>query len=86
MIASSISSIFSAIASTLVEINFLSSSDTSLKQNRKQQKLARQIEELAAKDDLTLIEAYKLSKLMEKNIAESDSTRSSQKKERKVRK
>ena len=64
----------------------LSSSDTSLKQNRKQQKLARQIEELAAKDDLTLKEAYKLSKLMEKNIAESDSTRSSHKYERKVRK
>ena len=61
---------------SLIHIWGLSSSDTSLKQNRKQQKLAKQIEELAAKDDLTLKEAYKLSKLMEKNIAESDSTRS----------
>lgn len=61
-------------------------SDASPKQNRKQQKLVKQVEELSTKEDLTLSEAYKLSKLMEKNIAESDTARSPHKYERKVRK
>lgn len=56
------------------------------KQSQKQQKLTKQIEQLTAKEDLTLSEAYKLSRLFEKNIAKSDSTRSLRKYERKVRK
>lgn len=54
------------------------------KQIRRQEKLVKQIEDLTAKNDLTLSDAYKLSKLMEKNIAESDSARSRYKFERKV--
>lgn len=62
----------------------VSSSAVSPKQSRKQQKLAKQIEELSAKEDLTLSEAYKLSKMMEKTISESDTTHSRHKYERKV--
>lgn len=49
---------------------------------KKQQKLQKQIEKLADKDDLTMREAYKLSKLMEKSIEESDTLRSGHKYER----
>lgn len=89
---------FSAEASYLAAVHYTSveiadrqqvmngASDASPKQNRKQQKLVKQIEELSTKEDLTLSEAYKLSKLMEKNIAESDTARSPHKYERKVRK
>lgn len=61
-----------------------SSSVAPQKQNKKQEKLVKQIEELATKGDLTMSEAYKLSKLMEKNIAESDTSRSRYKYERKI--
>ncbi len=61
-------------------------SSISSKQNRRQQKLAKQIEQLEAKENLTLRDAYKLAKLIEKNMAESDSTRSRYKYERKVQK
>lgn len=89
---------FSAEASYLAAVHYTNveiadrqqvmngASDASPKQNRKQQKLVKQIEELSTKEDLTLSEAYKLSKLMEKNIAESDTARSPHKYERKVRK
>lgn len=61
-----------------------SSSVAPQKQNKKQEKLMKQIEELVTKEDLTMSEAYKLSKLMEKNIAESDTSRSRYKYERKI--
>ncbi len=89
---------FSAEASYLAAVHYTNveiadrqqvmngASDASPKQNRKQQKLVKQIEELSTKEDLTLSEAYKLSKLMEKNIAESDTARFPHKYERKVRK
>lgn len=49
---------------------------------RKQQKLQKQIEKLADKEDLTLREAYKLSKLMEKSVEESDTLKPEHKYER----
>lgn len=49
---------------------------------KKQQKLQKQIEKLTDKEDLTLREAYKLSKLMEKTIEESDTLKPGHKYER----
>lgn len=49
---------------------------------KKQQKLQKQIEKLADKEDLTMREAYKLSKLMEKSIEESDTLKPDHKYER----
>lgn len=71
---------FSAEASYLAAVHYTNvevagrqqvmngASDASPKQNRKQQKLVKQIEELSTKGDLTLREAYKLSKLMERTL------------------
>lgn len=53
--------------------------------DRKQQRPAKQIVQLEAKEELTKCDAYKLSKLIERSIAESDSTPSRHKYERKVR-
>lgn len=40
----------------------------------KQQKLQKRIDELAAKEELTTGEAYKMAKLMEKQVAQTDTT------------
>lgn len=53
-------------------------------QTKQQQKLVKQIEELSSKEDLSMREAYKLSKLMTKSIEESDSMRPAHKYERRV--
>lgn len=53
------------------------------KQMKKQQKVRKQIEELSAKEDLTIGEAYKLSNLIEKSIEDSDTLKSGHKYERK---
>lgn len=49
---------------------------------KKQEKVQKQIKELSAKEDLTMSEAYKLSKLMEKSIVTSDTLKSEHKYER----
>lgn len=51
---------------------------------QKQRKLVKQIEELTSKEDLSMREAYKLSKLMTKSIEESDSMRPAHKFERRT--
>lgn len=55
------------------------------KVTKEQAKVRKQIEELSAKEDLTMREAYKLSKLMEKSIAASDTLKPEHKYERRSR-
>ena len=54
------------------------------RQVRRQQKLQKQIESLAGKEDLTMREAYKLSKLMEKSIENADTLKPEHKYERRA--
>lgn len=53
--------------------------------SKRQQKTAKQIEKLSAKDDLTIGEAYQLSKLVSRTIEEADTLRSAHKFERRAR-
>ena len=50
---------------------------------KKQQKIQQQIEKLSEKEELTTRDAYKLSKLVDKAVAEADTTHSKDKYERK---
>lgn len=52
--------------------------------SKRQQKTAKQIEKLSAKDDLTIGEAYQLSKLVSRAIEEADTLRSAHKFERRA--
>lgn len=52
--------------------------------SKKQQKVREKIEELSSKEDLTMAEAYKLSKLVTRSIEEADTLRPKHKFERRV--
>lgn len=55
------------------------------KLTKKQQKMLQQIETLSSKEDLTIREAYKLSRLVEKSTAEADTLKPDHKYERQSR-
>ncbi|MEG1006470.1 MAG: DUF5686 family protein [Bacteroides sp.] len=61
-----------------------SSSVASAAPNKKQQKLMQQIEKLSSKEELTIRDAYQLSKLVSRSIEEKDTLRSKHKFERKA--